>query len=86
MNKLSLAIAMAFTLALGACGGGGSSESLPTTPPTAEEVPDAVSTSVQAMGDYLVDMTATSPDTSEPLALTRFAPKVSDDGEPRLLR
>jgi hypothetical protein len=86
MNKLSLTIAMAFTLALGACGGGGGSETLPITPPAAGEVPDAASASVQAMGDYLVDMTATGSDTTEPLALTRFAPKVSDDGEPRLLR
>jgi hypothetical protein len=84
MNKLQLMMAGSVLLALGACGGGGSSETLPPTP--VDEVPTAASASVQGMGDFLVNMTATTSETKDPLALTRFEPKVSDDSEPRQLR
>ena len=86
MNKLQLVATGSLLALLGACGGGGSSsETLPPTP-VAEEVPDAASASVDAMADFLVDMTTTTSETKDPLGLARYSPKLSESADPRVLK
>jgi hypothetical protein len=85
MNKLQLVAVGSLAVLLAACGGG-NSETLPPTPPLAEEVPDTASASVDAMADFLVDMTAATSETKDPLSLARYSPKLSEVADPRVLK
>jgi hypothetical protein len=89
MNHKLLMLAQAFAAAavLTACGGGGSDA--PVVPPVAgplDQVPDSASQSATGMTDYLGQLSAApaaSADAREPLDLSNYKPKTSDDTEPQ---
>ncbi len=83
MKKISLilTVSTALALALGACGGGQTSMTPPTTDPGAPGLPvvDAFFAAVQALiGD--------SSETAEPVAVDTVAVTMPEDGEPTTLK
>jgi hypothetical protein len=87
MNHKLLMLAQAFAAAavLTACGGGGSDAPAPVAGPL-DQVPDSASQSATGMADYLGQLSAApaaSADAREPLDLSNYKPKTSDDTEPQ---
>ncbi len=84
MTKQSLMLTGCAALLLSACGGGGGGGN--NTPPVTEAVPAAAATDSAAATQYLVELTATAPatsDTLEPIAALPDTLASDDTAEPR---
>jgi hypothetical protein len=80
-NHHMLIALVAATALLTGCGGGGGSAEV-ATPAATDAVPSSASASPQGLRVYLSTLSATTVDTKEPLDLSSFDPKASDDTEP----
>lgn len=86
MNKLQLTLIALSTAVISACGGG-SDDAVPVVPPVivppvTAEVPPSASATEAGLFAYLDALFKASADGLEPVDLSTFAPKLSDDTEP----
>jgi len=77
-NKQTLIALFSSVALLSGCGGG--SDAPP--PAAADAVPDSASASAKGLMSYLSDLATMLVDNKEPLDLSGFAPKTSEDSEP----
>ena len=82
----SATLVLAVALALGACGGGGSSEAAPTADPL-DSVPTQATTSAPGLVSYLLGLTQAMSDVREAIDLSTLASLfTSEDTEPEVVQ
>jgi len=81
-RKLTLVALLSAAAVMSGCGGGGSDPADPPPPAATDAVPDSASASVAGLKAYLEALAAMLVDEQEPVDLSTFSPKTSEDAEP----